>query len=366
MSAEIKNKDNPDKFLGLESWYLNERESFEFLARKVASLIEDLIKMNGIEYHSITFRTKDIDSLLIKAKHKNYVDPKNQIQDYAGVRIVTFVKSDVLKICELIEKEFNIDVENSSDKSGELGEDKVGYRSIHYVAKLNEQRSGLAEYSLFKEKCFEIQVRTILEHAWADISHDRTYKFDSILPEKNDIRRRFALASASLEMIDREFDRLNKEIKEYAVEVSKDTEQGNLSHVVIDSTSLMAFMEKKFKEQIDNKLIHPTFKNRDKEIIVELNGVGIYKLNQLEEIINQVIDLGYLTLLSKNDDSNFLSVLRDSLIISDAELYFTKGINDHWSALEAEGVEILKCLVPNIESILKSFNIYLMHPNDYL
>lgn len=363
---EIKDKYNPDRFFELEGWYLKERGSFELLARKVASLIEDLIKMHEIEYHSITYRTKDLDSLLTKAEHKNYADPKSEIQDYAGVRIVTFVKSDVLKICELIEREFNIDVENSSDKSGELGEDKVGYRSIHYVAKLNEQRSELAEYSLFKEKCFEIQVRTILEHAWADISHDRTYKFNSILPEKNDIKRRFALASASLEMIDREFDRLNKEIKEYAVEVSKDTEQGNLSHVVIDSTSLMAYMKRKFKEQIDNRLIHPTFKNRDKEIVVELNGVGIYKLDQLDKTINQVIDLNYLTLLNMDKDSSFLSVLRDSLIISDAELYFTKGINEHWSAMEAEGVEILKCLVPDIESILKKFNIYIMRPNDYL
>jgi len=357
MSQETEDRITSQNHIDLKDWYLKEKDTFEFLAKKVSMLLEDLIKTNEIEHHSITYRTKDLDSLITKVKIKNYTDPQNQVHDYAGIRIVTFVKSDVLKICKLIEREFNIDSENSSDKSEELGEDKVGYRSVHYIARLNNKRSELSEYSLFREKCFEIQVRTILEHAWADISHDRTYKFDNILPEKNEIRRRFALASASLEMIDREFDRLSNEIKEYSLEVSDSTKQGVLSHI-IDSTSLMAYMNEKFLDQVNSKLIEPTLKNADKKLIIELNNMGIHKLNELDVIINKVLDLNYLDIAINYDDISFLSVLRDSLMIYDINLYLTEALNGHWTAIESEGVEVLRHFIPNIESTFKKFNIY--------
>lgn len=360
MSQETEDRITSQNHIDLRDWYIKEKNSFEFLAKKVAMLLEDLIKTNEIEHHSITYRTKDLDSLITKVKIKNYTDPQNQVHDYAGIRIVTFVKSDVLKICELIEREFNIDLENSSDKSEELGEDKVGYRSVHYIARLNNQRSELSEYSLFREKCFEIQVRTILEHAWADISHDRTYKFDNILPEKNEIRRRFALASASLEMIDREFDRLSNEIKDYSLEVSRSTKHGNLIHN-IDSTSLIAYMNEKFLEQINQKLVDPTLKNTDKEIIIELNSMGIYRLDQLDEVLNKIIALDYLTLSKIYDDLSFLSILRDSLMIHDINLYLTKAINGHWTAIEPEGIKLLKHFIPDIESIFENFNIYILN-----
>src|SRR5690606_2630134 len=110
--------------------------------------------------------------------------------------------------CEIIKPLFVIDPDHSIDKTKELGTDKVGYRSIHYVAKLTNERLILPEYQKFRDLSFEIQIRTIIEHAWADISHERNYKFNGVLPPENDIERRFSLAAVTLELVDREFDSL--------------------------------------------------------------------------------------------------------------------------------------------------------------
>jgi ppGpp synthetase/RelA/SpoT-type nucleotidyltranferase len=89
-----------------------------------------------------------------------------------------------------------------SDKAQALLEDeKFGYASIHYLVRLKVNRTDLSEYSRFKGLVAEIQVRTILQHAWAEIEHDIQYK--SAIPSS--IRRRFMSLAGMLEIGDREF-----------------------------------------------------------------------------------------------------------------------------------------------------------------
>lgn len=340
-----------------EKWYENEMKIFEILASKVKDLIKELIDLQGIKYHSITYRIKDKESLINKVKNKQYKDPYSQIHDYIGIRVVTFVKSDVDKVCMMIEKEFNIDLDNSSNKSDELGEDKVGYRSIHYVAKVNDLRSMLTDYSYLKEKCFEIQVRTILEHAWADISHDRTYKFNGFLPEKNDIRRRFALASASLEMIDREFDRLSKEIEEYSSEVSEETEKGNLSYL-IDNTSLSVYLSEKLRNEIERTIIEPTFNGVDDKVIEELYSLGIETLEQLDVNFDELLKNNYidfLTYIKKYDiPQNFSGILRNFMMIQYGEVYFEKAWKNAWDGIpQIQALKLFE-LYPKLKEVLYS------------
>ncbi|OAN10087.1 GTP pyrophosphokinase [Exiguobacterium undae] len=354
MAKKLENNNHDTK--EIEVWYDNEFKIFEILATKITSLIKEIIEYKDIKYHSITHRIKDKSSLLNKIKSKKYEDPISQIHDYIGIRIVTFVKSDVEKVCKEIEGLFEIDTENSSNKSEELGEDKVGYRSIHYVAKIDDKRAKMPEYAHLKDKCFEIQVRTILEHAWADISHDRTYKFNKILPEKNDIRRRFALASASLEMVDREFDRLSKEIEEYSFEVSEETEKGNLEYL-IDSTSLLIYLKEKFKDEIDKKMISPSFNDKDEIIIEELNNLGIHRLEQLEEKIDDLFKqkyLGYVKYLNENNHiPNFLGILRHFMVINYGDLYFEKSWGDgKWGGMKHQDALKLFEIYPDVEKVM--------------
>jgi len=50
------------------------------------------------------------------------------------------------------------------------------YRAIHYTVSLNSQRAALPEFAMFGGMRCEIQIQTILNHAWAETSHDILYK----------------------------------------------------------------------------------------------------------------------------------------------------------------------------------------------
>ncbi|MGY4793655.1 GTP pyrophosphokinase [Lysinibacillus fusiformis] len=318
----------------LEKWYVQERPLYENLAHKVCLLIKDILDSHGIEYHSITSRAKEVDSVVNKAKLKKYKNPKSDIQDFAGIRIITFVKSDVLKACELIKPQFKIDEKNSSDKGEELGEDRVGYRSVHYIASFNDSRINLPEYNRFNGLCFEIQIRTLLEHAWADISHDRTYKFNNNLTNENDIRRRFALAAASLEMVDREFDRLASEIEKFSLQVANDTLGGDLNYV-IDGTSLVAYLESKFGEQITYGIPMLKVENR---VLEELNIMGLTTLADLDKVIKELVGEDFYKLVAGEDDT-FIGLLRNILILKFKEEYFENAWRDAWNEISEEEIE---------------------------
>ncbi|GEM_PF-428682 len=328
----VLNKNN--LYEELEKWYITERFLYENLADKVRLLIEDILQEHGIEYHSITSRAKEVKSVVDKAKLKKYKNPKSDIQDFAGIRVITFVKSDVIKACDLIKPQFEIDKLNSADKGEELGEDRVGYRSVHYVATFNDDRINLPEYKRFKGLNFEIQIRTILEHAWADISHDRTYKFNNNLTDENDIRRRFALAAASLEMVDREFDRLAYEIEQFSTQVANDTLGGDLNYV-IDGTSLIAYLESIFGERIIYKIPAPEYIHT---VIEELAIMNVTTLSELDNIIKKLVGEDTTKLIAGGHDT-FLGLLRNILILRFKEDYFENAWRDAWHDITEEELE---------------------------
>ncbi len=307
----------------LVEWYIKERPSYVNLANKVESIIKEVLDSEGAKYYSISSRAKEIDSFISKASKEKYNDPQKQLQDLAGIRIITYVKSEVNLCCELIKPLFNLDDKSSSDKGKELGHDKVGYRSVHYVATLNEERFILPEYKLFEGLYFEIQIRTILEHAWADIAHDRSYKFKGEFPPEYDIERRFALASATLELVDREFDSIAKTLDEYEIEEERKTESGELDSP-INITSLNKYLSNKVIRLMKNENFQPTFNNRADNIIEELLSYGISKIQDLDDIIDED-NIEFLEF-----SNNFLGFLRYIMILNDVDKYFEDAWNNHW------------------------------------
>lgn len=158
------------------------RKQHESLAPIVENILKTILQQNNIEYLTVTHRIKKSESISEKIKRKNYKDPFNELTDISGIRVISFLESDVERIIEIIKKSFYISEENSSNKSESLSIDKIGYRSHHFVAKLGKDRSINPEYSNISDLYFEIQVRTVLQHAWAVLSHDRNYKFEQKLP----------------------------------------------------------------------------------------------------------------------------------------------------------------------------------------
>lgn len=314
----------------LEVWYDENFNLFEKLVDKAQSIIIDTIKENNIQINSISGRVKEKDSFCTKALKDKYIDPINEITDMAGIRIIAYVNSDVDKISKIIEDEFDVDKDKSIDKGNLLGVDKVGYKSVHYILKLTDDRTKLTEYKSFKNMCFEVQIRTLLQHAWSEIEHDRNYKFSGVLPEE--IKREFALLAGTLELVDMHFESISKKIDLYSDNITQKLLDNDLEKVLINSTSIKVCLNEVFSEEVKNNIMEPVLGNDD-IVIKELNEFGIENIQQLRNLMkNKLI---YNT-DHKINKYNFIGALRDAMIKTDTDKYFSKVWHRNWDGLNLE------------------------------
>ncbi len=140
---------------------------------------------------AVSFATKLI-------KKNKYKDPLHEMTDLVGARIIVHLQSEVDAVCRWIERTFEIDKPNSGDKLKDLGAEKFGYRSVHYVVEIQPKKPAGVP-NKFRALKAEIQVRTIAQHAWSDIGHDRVYKADCEIPDywKREANRIAALLEAA-------------------------------------------------------------------------------------------------------------------------------------------------------------------------
>jgi len=159
-------------------------------------------------YPTIYKRVKELISLIKTAlkKEKEY----DNIYDKLGLRVVVHFKSELEIIKKFIELNFIvIKYERKSDK---IKYDQLDYLSDHFEVKINPSINYFNQYNEYADIIFEIQVRTLCQHTWADIGHSLIYKQDVNLSETYK-RRIFRLISL-LEICDDEFDSINNSIIE--------------------------------------------------------------------------------------------------------------------------------------------------------
>ena len=167
-------------------------------------------------------RAKAIASFAEKAlrKRDKYADPVHQFTDLCGGRVIARTRSEVEGLCRFIEAHFEIDWENSCDASQRLKPTEFGYRSIHYIVSFRPGGiRGLAVPDAVLGLRAEVQVRTLVEHAYADFGHDLTYKGAFALPTA--LERELAGAAANLEEVDQIFSRVEERLRAYATSYGK-------------------------------------------------------------------------------------------------------------------------------------------------
>jgi len=227
--------------------YRNITPIYEDFKNKIKGLLIELAKKNKIKYHQIEGRTKSENSFIDKAilrDEKNpaifkYSDPIKQITDLIGIRIIVFFIEEELQLEKIINKEFMV-IERIDKSIDLLNNNKFGYQSVHYLIKLNKCRQLLDEYSEYKDIIVEIQVRTILQHAWAEIEHDIQYKNSSIVPLI--VKRRFAQLAGLLEIADREFQAIQSQEKNVNEENIKNIKNRQYSDIQITISTIEAYL----------------------------------------------------------------------------------------------------------------------------
>lgn len=219
--------------------YSASRGSYEGCLDYVEKTVESIIKSQSINVHEIIGRVKTVESLEGKVKRKNYSNLA-EITDLCGIRIITYFSDDVDKIAELISQEFEVDVENTIDKRKSEDPTKFGYVSLHYVVGLKEGTTPSTLYGRFKNIKLEIQIRTVMQHAWAEIEHDLGYKSKEDIPDQ--YRRQFSRLAGLIELADDNFLQLKNNINNYEQEVRKKLPTSK-EELPIDSSTLMTYVK---------------------------------------------------------------------------------------------------------------------------
>ncbi|MYM18515.1 GTP pyrophosphokinase [Brevibacterium sp. 5221] len=201
-------------------------ERFPAMKRHAAEFVDALtavIDDAGINYLSVTGRAKSPESFADKVRRRTAefghtdFDPAVEVTDQVGARIITYVHSDIPPVAQLLADNFTV-LEDRDMGRETAREGRFGYASRHMLISDDPQATGFDA-----RHCASVQIRTVLQHAWAEFEHDARYK--GTVPEEHaaELDRRFTLAAGLIELADREFS------------IIRDTLQSGLRHADFDS-----------------------------------------------------------------------------------------------------------------------------------
>jgi len=280
--------------------YINKKHYYENLTHTIRSLLKILLEEAKINYQKIESRTKKVSSLenkinlklLSNKQYKNL----DEITDLSGIRIIVFFKDDIFKVINLIEKEFKIYKEKSLDTHLNINKSpkEFGYQSLHRIVTINKSRSNLKEYKKFKNTKCEIQIRTVLQHAWAEIEHDIGYKSEIKESDQDriELTRLLSQNAALLEIADDAFVK-SKNLYKNIIDQYKNKIKNNNFNLPFNIDSMREFLE-----------YHPTIQSNTSH---DLNSKNIQASAVLKKAKNKKISNFKKFNLNQNNNKTELS-----------------------------------------------------------
>jgi putative GTP pyrophosphokinase len=255
------------------------------MRRDAKRLIRRILPMEFVNL--VQSRVKKQVSLANKIVEKNY-SSFDQITDIVGVRIITIFADDADRMAARIRQEFSVDEKKSRDAAEVLGPNQFGYLSLQLIARILPHRQTLREYRDFRNDPFEIQIRSILQHAWAEMEHD-TYKSKHKPPRV--IERRIARLAGLLEIGDSEFQEIRDKLIANNVHMNRLT-LGSQTPIRIDRNSIAIFIARsQVVRRIDRAVARsakvPVISSDDfvKLNVSRLRAVGFETLGEVEKAI---------------------------------------------------------------------------------
>ncbi len=265
--------------------YRKQRPVFKKMQETLPAQVRALLDEAGIVVASIESRIKEERSLAGKlalkgAKYESLAD----ITDIFGMRIITFYTDDVDKVASAVDRLFEIDWDNSVDKRKLLEVDSFGYLSLHYVC-----RSPGFPYR------FEVQMRTILQHAWANMNHDTGYKSGVEIPVE--YHRNMNRLAGMLELVDEQFSRIRTDINDYRRQVQSLVASGRLEEVTLDGDSYRSYLKLKPFDAL-NRRIASLNQAEIQEVplmpyLAVFKALGFHTLGDLADLIRDCGDAAY-------------------------------------------------------------------------
>ena len=223
------------------------------MAEVIPERLKDFFAEAGLIVAAVEHRVKTEESLAGKLQLKgNKYSSIYDITDIVGLRVITFYIDDVDKVASVLERLFEIDWENSVDKRKAHETDSFGYLSLHYICRIPEKSYSDPEHPELNKIRFEVQMRTVLQHAWANMNHDTGYKSGVEIPKV--YLRNLSRLAGMLELVDDEFSRIRRELADYRRKVQQLVASGNLSEVALDGDSFRSYLSIKPFDRLNRRI----------------------------------------------------------------------------------------------------------------
>jgi ppGpp synthetase/RelA/SpoT-type nucleotidyltranferase len=188
----------------LRGWFDAHLGEFRDLEAAFRTHLGEALRAARLDDARLETRTKSVESFLDKATKSDgrggdkYDDPAGQLTDFVGARVLVPLSADVAPVARLVQRLYV--VEEMSDQRADTLLDVPGYQSLHLLVRFrDEDRKVLGVV----DRPVELQVRSILQHAWAALQHDLMYKGERVPTDS--VRRRLIALAGLLELADQEF-----------------------------------------------------------------------------------------------------------------------------------------------------------------
>ena len=185
--------------------YTKQQPSYGRFAEALLPVLRRMLGEWEIKIAEVSTRAKEIESLRGKLQRRRYTT-LTDVPDLCGARIVGLTNDDVDKASEFVRDRFEV---RQEETHGLEQADTFGYASRHFVVGLGPLSEDLPEYATFHA---EIQVRTILQHSWALVSHALDYKTPEEAPVN--VRRQLFRVAALMEVGDQLLGEFGKAVVE--------------------------------------------------------------------------------------------------------------------------------------------------------
>ncbi|MCW2796332.1 DUF429 domain-containing protein [Nocardioides sp.] len=313
--------------------YAAQQPALAEAGRLAVELVTAILDEAGINYLSVSGRTKGVNSFAEKAGRTvdgrlMYPDPLREITDQIGVRVITYVHSDVAAVAGLLGEQ--VVVHDDRDMGEETAsEGRFGYASRHLLIGLDAAREGQPAYETLRGRVAQVQIRTVLQHAWAEFEHDIRYK--GTIPDEHvrDFDRRFTLAAGLLELADREFSTIRDRLRTgpaERVEAHDDDPR-------IDPRELAAFLAGQYADAGWSRTEHYAWISG---LLLEL---GVTSLDELGDVLRPVDDLGINERMEYRYPPGAVRRLDDALLAVFGEQYVGLHGNAHRAPLLRQRLE---------------------------
>ncbi|WHI44670.1 hypothetical protein [Microbulbifer sp. VAAF005] len=331
--------------------YSKIRPLYYSYTERIKDLVAELLQLNDIKIHLIEGRAKSVESYSEKINRpgKSYKNPIKELSDLSGIRVIVYYQDDVNKVAEVLRQELDIVESEVSHQPNKYSPDQFGYISLHYVIQLDNARTKLPEWKVYSSFRAEIQIRTVLQHSWAAVSHALQYKHESDAPKQ--LRRKLFRLAGLFELADEEFVSVRKTTFDVRNNAAHAIKNGD-NTLLIDALSLQEFISqwndlaaiKSYMRHIGYKFEYDEGYEDDVDyfgsIAFHCERIGIENIGQLKDALNRDFKR-YLKIISSNkawhvSDSFTLYLL---LIRSKIENFTTMDlVNTEWDKSISERV----------------------------